>query len=280
MSDYYKILGVDRNAGQDEIKKAYRKLAAQHHPDRGGDTAKFQEIQVAYDTLGDPEKRSRYDNPAPEFGDGGFFNQGNGMPPGFEDIFAQMFAQRSPFGFNFGNQPRPQRNKTLNIQTTISLEDAFFGKDIIANLTLPTGRDQMLEIKIPQGVQDGTILRLAGMGDDTWPNQPRGDIHLSIQVAPHNKFQRNGDDLICNLDLNCFDAMIGKNVPITTLDGKTLELNVRPGTQHGQMLSAAGYGMPKMSDPRFKGRLLLAVNIVVPTTLTDVQKQIIKEHFQ
>jgi curved DNA-binding protein len=279
MSDHYQTLGVNRNASQDDIKKAYRRLAAQHHPDRGGDTAKFQEIQGAYDVLGDPEKRSQYDNPQPQFGDGGFFHQG-GVPPGFEDIISQMFGQRSPFGFNFGNQPRPQRNRVLNIQTTIGLEDAFTGKELIANLVLPNGKDQMLEIKIPAGVQDGTVLRLAGMGDDTFPNLPRGDIHLTVQIAPHQKFQRNGDDLICTLDLNCIDAIVGKTVQVNTIDGKTLELNVRPGTQHGQILSAAGYGMPKMSDPRFHGRLLLSVNIVVPTTLTEAQKQILKEHFQ
>jgi len=275
--DHYSTLGVNKDASQDEIKKAYRSLASKHHPDKGGDTAKFQEIQTAYATLSDPEKRAEYDNPAPQF-QGGHF--GGGMPPGFEDIFGQMFGGH-PFGGAFSQRHRqPQRNRTLNIQTSITLEEAFHGKDLIANLTLPSGRDQMLEIKIPAGVQDGTVLRLAGMGDDSIPGVPKGDIHLTINVTSHNIFQRQGDDLVSSLNINCIDAIIGKTVNVNTIDGKTLELTIKPGTQHGQILAAAGYGMPKMSDNRFKGRMLIQIQIVIPTDLTEAQKQILKEHFQ
>jgi len=168
--DHYSTLGVDKNAGSDEIKRAYRKLASQHHPDKGGDKAKFQEIQAAYDTLSNPDKRAQYDNPQPQFHGGGGFN---GAPPGFEDIFAQMFGGgQHPFGNMFRQQQAP-RNRTLNIQTSITLEDAFHGKDLIATLGLPSGRDQTIEVKIPAGIGDGTTLRLAGMGDDSVPNTPR-----------------------------------------------------------------------------------------------------------
>ena len=121
MASHYETLGVGKDASPDEIKKAFRRLAAQHHPDRGGDTKKFQEIQAAYDVLSDPEKRAAYDTPAPQFGDG--FQQFGGMPPGFEDIINNMFGNSgfSPFGnpFGFRNAAQPQRNRTLNIQTSI-----------------------------------------------------------------------------------------------------------------------------------------------------------------
>jgi len=276
MADHYQTLGVDKNAGPDEIKRAYRKLASQHHPDKGGDTRKFQEVEEAYRTLSNPESRAEYDNPRPQFNGGGHF--GGGMPPGFEDIFSQVFGGgQNPFGFSFGHgRPQQPRNQTLNIQTTITLEEAFHGKDLIANLQLPSGREQVLEVKIPAGIVDGMTLRLAGMGDDRISNVPRGDIHLTIHVQPHAKFIRQGDDLATQLDVNCIDAMLGKKYLIETLDKKTLELTVNPGTQHGQILSAAGYGMPKVNDNRFKGRMLISVNITIPT-LNEAQKHILKQ---
>jgi DnaJ-class molecular chaperone len=277
MSDHYSTLGVDRNSSPDDIKKAYRKMAAQHHPDRGGDTAKFQEIQSAYDTLSDPGKRQQYDNPQPQgFPGGGFhFHQGGGFPPGFEDIFS-AFGQGHPFGDMFG-QRQPQRNRTINIQTSITLEDAFYGKDLIANLQLPSGKNQTLEIKIPAGINDGTTLRLNQMGDDSVPNAPKGDIHLTVHVQPHSVFQRQGDDLIKQVDVSCIDAMLGKTIKITTIDNKILDITVPEGTQHGQTLAAAGYGMPKVNDNRFKGRLLILINITVPKSLTAAQKNILKQ---
>jgi DnaJ-class molecular chaperone len=272
MSDYYQTLGVDRNASQDDIKRAYRSLASKHHPDKGGDTVKFQEIQAAYATLSDPQKKEEYDNPRPQ----GFHGHSGptGFPPGFEDIFGQMFGNHNPFGFG---QRQPQQNRTLNIQTSISLEDAFYGKDLIANLGLPSGREQTIEIKIPAGIQEGVVLRLAGMGDDSIPGIPRGDIHLTVNIIPHSKFQRRGDDLICTSEISCIEAMLGKNILIDTIDGKTLELSVHPGIQNGQSLAAANYGMPKMNDNRFRGRLIVTINISIPTNLTSEQKELLKQ---
>jgi len=276
MADYYSTLGINKTAGQDEIKKAYRRLASQHHPDKGGDTAKFQQIEEAYRILSDPEKRQQYDNPAPQG-----FQQFGGMPPGFEDMMSQMFGGGG-FGDIFGRQryQQPQRNRTLNIQTTITLEEAFYGKDLIASLGLPSGREQMIEVKIPAGVQDGTVLRLSQMGDDTLQNVPRGDIHLTINISAHNVLQRQGDDLVLELDVNCIDAILGKTFFIDTIDKKTLELSLKAGTQHGQIMAANGYGMPKMNDHRFRGRLLIVINIKIPTNLTEAQKQLLKENFQ
>lgn len=268
--DHYSTLGVDRNASPDEVKRAYRKLASQHHPDKGGDKAKFQEIQAAYDTLSDPDKRHQYDNPRPQFHGGG------GMPPGFEDIFGQMFGGNNPF-FGGGFRHQPQRNRTLNLQTQISLEEAFHGKEMLSTIQLPSGREQVLQIKIPPGISDGVTLRLAGMGDDTNEHVPRGDIHLGVIIHPHPIFQRQGDDLVKQLTINCFDAILGKTLQFETIDDKTLEITVAPGTQHGQTLAVQGYGMPNIQNSYMRGRLLLNINVTVPTNLTDEQKSLIKQ---
>lgn len=275
MTDHYQTLGVDRNANQDDIKRAYRKLAAQNHPDRGGNTAKFQEIQAAYETLSDPAKRAEYDNPQPQGFPGGF-NFHSGMPPGFDEIFAQFGG--NPFGFSFRTNP-PQRNRTLNLNTDITLEEAFRGKDLIASVTLPSGREQTLEVKIPPGVHDGTTLRLGGMGDDSFPGMPRGDIHLTVRVLPHHEFQRQGDDLIKTVEIDAIDAILGTACDVKTIDDRTLQVTINPGTQHGQTLSANGYGMPKMSDNKFVGRMLLNISIRVPTNLNEEQKTQLRKIF-
>lgn len=256
MKTHYDILGLAPTASQDEIKAKYRKLAMQYHPDRGGDQAKFQELQSAYDVIGDVEKRAEYDNPQQQF---------NGLPPGFEDFFS-----------SFGNFNRPQqqavRNRTLSINTRISLEDAYYGKELNAKVTLPSGRDQLVEIKIPAGIHSGSTLRLAGLGDDSLPDIPRGDIHLTIEVMPHNSWYRQYDDLNKQVDITCIDAMLGTAVNIVTISGKTLEIKIPAGTQHEQMLAVNGYGMPVSNVPGEFGRLLIHVNMTVPTLLTEEQK--------
>lgn len=278
--DHYSTLGVAKNATPDEIKKAFRKLASQHHPDKGGDTKKFQEIQAAYDTLGDPVKKEQYDNPQPQFGQGGGGFYGQGVPPGFEDVFSQMFGGGgNPFGDIFGRrqQPQPQRNRNLSLQTQITLEDAHAGKNLTVSVMLPSGREQICEIKIPKGIQDGVTLRLAGMGDDSMPNMPRGDIHLTVHIQPHPVFQRQGDDLICRLEVGALDAIVGKTYNIDTIDKRTLELTIKPGTQPGTIMAAHGYGMPSINDNRFVGRMLIQVEIKIPTNLTEEQLSKLRE---
>ena len=194
MKDYYQTLGVEKSATEDEIKKAFRGLASKHHPDKGGDTAKFQEIQEAYGVLSDPQKRSEHDNPRP---------QANNFH-GFAGDFESMFGHGSPFGdiFGFRNQPQRQQNRTLQLQTVITLEEAFNGKEMVASLKLPSGRDQTLSINIPRGIHGNQTLRLNGMGDDSIPNVPRGDIMLNVQIAQHNMYERQGDDLIQEIEIS------------------------------------------------------------------------------
>lgn len=271
--DYYNILGVSKTASQDEIKKSYRKLASQHHPDKGGDKEKFQEIQAAYAVLSDEHKRAEYDNPVSQFNFSG--RNSAGPPPEFSDIFSQAFGGN--FGDLFGRGRGRPSNRTLSVQTDITLEEAFFGKELIATIQLPSGKDQVLEVKIPAGIRDGTALKLSNMGDESVPTAPRGDILLTVRIIPHSVYQRNVDDLIRSLPITCFEAIVGCVKHFDTIDGKTLEINIPAGIQHGQLMKVHGHGMPRMEDPRMRGRLLLSINITIPTNLTDIQKNTIRQ---
>lgn len=275
MTDFYTTLGVDRSADPETIKRAYRQLAAKHHPDRGGDKDRFQEIQAAYDILSDPQKRAEYDNPQPQ---GFHFEFSNNVPPGFEQFFTNH-----PFGDIFGGPFRrqaPVRNRTINLQTEITLEDSVFGKDLIANIQLPSGKNQTIEVKIPKGVRTGTVLRLANMGDDSIQGLPKGDIHLTVVIQQHKFFRREEDDLYYDLKLSCIDAILGKTKDIDCIDGKTIEVAIPPGTQHGQLLSIPNQGMPNMSSPNIRGRLLINVQITIPTYITEQQKLLLKQAFK
>ena len=258
--DYYQTLGVDRNASQDEIKKAYRSLAMKHHPDRGGDQAKFKEIEEAYRTLSDEQARAEYDNPQPQG-----FNFGGG---GFE----HFFGQGHPFGDIFGfSQRRAPMNRNIQLQTAISLEEAFYGKDLLANITLPSGREQTINIKIPAGIHEGTTLRLSGMGDDQITGLPRGDILLSVHIQEHPTFKRQGDDLLVEQEITAIDAMTGGNIVVVGIDGKRLETTIPAGVQYDSILSLAGHGMPNFHDAGRRGRLLIKIKIRIPQ-ITEDQK--------
>jgi DnaJ-class molecular chaperone len=271
MTDLYSTLGVDRSADPDSIKRAYRKLAAQHHPDRGGDKNKFQEIQAAYDTLSDPNKKAEYDNPQPK---GFHFHFGGGFPGGIDAIFEQHFGN-NPFGQFFHRQP--QKNRTINLQVQIDLLDAYKGKNFVANIRLPSGKDQLLDISIPPGVDTGTVVRIPNIGDDSIQNLPKGDVHLTIQVAEHASFKRQGNNLIKAIDVNCIDAMLGTSLDVETLEGSKLRVHVQPGTQHGQLLNFSNFGMPDINNRNVKGNLLLEIRIIIPTNLSDMNKQILRQ---
>lgn len=262
--DYYNTLGVNRNASQEEIKKAYRSLAMKHHPDRGGDTAKFKEVEEAYRTLSDEQSRSEYDNPAPQFGGGGFHFGGGAQ--GFEHMFGDLFGFRA--------QRQPQMNRSLQLQTSINLEDAFYGKELIANVTLPSGREQTINVKIPKGIHEGTTLRLSGMGDDTVPGLPRGDILLSVHIINHPMFSRQGDDLVAEHEITCIDAMTGGNIVVIGIDGKRLETAVPAGIQNESILGLAGHGMPNFNDSGRRGRLLIKIKIRIPQVSEDQKIQL------
>ena len=265
MSDYYQTLGLNRSATDDEIKKAYRSAAMKHHPDRGGDQGKFQEIQAAYATLSDPQKRAQYDNPQPQWGGNGF-----GGDAGFEQ-FVHHFGPDFGSMFGFHNR-RPAHNRPIQLQTSITLDDAFQGKELVAAITLPSGKEQTINISIPRGIHNGTTLKLSAMGDDSIPNAPRGDILVTIQVVDHFYFKRQGDDLVMDSEVSCIDAMIGGKVLVTTIDGKKLETSIPAGIQHDSILSINGHGMPNFNMPGRRGNLLLKIKLTVPA-LTEPQQE-------
>jgi len=272
--DYYNTLGISKEATQDEVKKAFRSLASKHHPDKGGDTASFQEIQEAYATLGDPEKRAAYDNPSP-FGQDPFggWQQANtgGVPPGFEQFFHHFGPD---MGAMFGR--RHQRNKNINLETVISLEEAFSGKEIIASYRLINHQERTFEVKIPAGINDGVVLRISGAGDNSFVGMPAGDAMLSVRIRPHSRFQRNGNDLIEQINITAWDAMLGKDIEVITIGGDKLTVQIKEGTQPDSFLRIQGYGMPVMNNPGIKGNHMILIKVSVPNNLTEYQKNTLR----
>ena len=192
MTDYYQTLGVSEGASPDEIKRAYRSLANKHHPDKGGDQAKFKDISVAYENLSDPQKKAEYDNQR-MFGGGQQFHFNTGSPfgGGFDP-----FGGQGPFGDIFAHMRGQQmrRNRDLNIQCTVSFLDSFNGKQLEANYRLPSGRNQNVVINVPAGVTHGDTIRYSGLGDDSMPGAPRGNLNVTILVQPDPNYERRGDD--------------------------------------------------------------------------------------
>jgi curved DNA-binding protein len=271
--DYYNTLGITKDATPDEIKKAFRSLASKHHPDKGGDTATFQKIQEAYATLSDPEKKAAYDNPSP-FGQNpnGGWQQASGVPPGFEQFFHQF--GNSPFGDMFGR--RPQRNRNINLQTEITLEEAFQGKEIIASYRTGNGQERTFEVKIPPGCYDGIVLRIAGAGDQHYAGMPPGDAMLSVRVLPHPRFQRNGNDLVEQITISAWDAMLGKDLEIKTISKDNLTVRIREGTQPDSFLRVQGYGMCELNNPNIRGNHMIAIKVKIPDNLTEYQKNTLR----
>lgn len=264
--DYYTTLGVGKNATPDEIKKAYRKLASQHHPDKGGDKAKFQEIQAAYDTLSNTEKRQQYDNPAPQ----GFSNQG-GMPPGFEHIFSQMFGGGNPFDM-FG-QRRQQQPQIFRTTINISLEQAYHGGEQILKLQTPTNT-HAVTIQVPRGIQNGNQMRLDKVVDGA-------SLIVDFRVEPHLKYDRQGNDLLCNQPISVLDLIVGTTFEFTTLSGKTLEVTVKPKTQPYIQLKLAGQGMPIYNTNGYGDQIILfkpfIPDIIDQTVINSITQQKLKE---
>lgn len=256
MTDYYQTLGLKPDATVDQIKKAYRSLAMKHHPDRGGDQAKFKDISVAYETLSDPQKKSEYDQMR---SGGSQFKFRSGGFQDFNDIFGGMGG--SPFGDIFGRPLR--KNRDLNIQCQISLLDSFNGKQIEANYTLPSGKPQTVIINIPPGIGHGETIRYQGLGDDTIPNLPRGNLNVTIIVQPDPNFRREGDDLYTTININPIEAIIGCKKSITHLDGSEREIEIRPGVETGVEYASSGHGFQNPHNGR-KGKFSIVVNIRTP----------------
>ncbi len=273
--DYYSTLGLQRGASDDDIKKAYRKLAMKHHPDRGGDQAKFKEISTAYEALTNPEKKRIIDMGGDPNQQGGF-HHGAGNPFEFHFGAGDINDLFGGFGFGgFGRQPQ-RKNKSLNINIEITLEDVLKGKDLNAEVSIPGGKNKMINIAIPPGIDHGQQIRYEGMGDDSIAGLRAGDLFVNVLVRPHPTFRREGTSLIFEKEISVWDAMLGTSLDIETLDKKTLSITIPAGTQPETVLSCRGEGLPNMRT-RQRGNLLIKVKIHIPRNLTNDQKQSIEE---
>jgi len=338
--DYYEILGVGRDATDEDIKRAFRKLAFQYHPDHNrsdGAEEKFKEINEAYEVLSDPEKRAAYDRYGHTGGEGVFGRGFEGFDFGFGDIFEAFF------GGSTATRQAPQRGASLEYRLTLDLEEAAFGcekevevvrTEVCADcsgtgsrpgvppvrcpncngsgqvrrvqssifgrftnvatcpqcqgegqlITDPcprcrgSGRERRrrtLSVAIPAGVSHGTRLRLRGEGDAGTRGGPAGDVFVDILVRPHERFVRDGDDILCQVAVNFAQAALGAEISVPTLDGEA-RLKVPAGTQSGTVLRLKGKGVPHLSRGG-RGDQLVTVLVETPQKLSREQRRLLEE---
>jgi curved DNA-binding protein len=300
--DYYKILGVPRNASQEDIKKSYRKLAMKYHPDRNKEDksaeSKFKEINEAYAVLSNPEKRKQYDTfGADRFGQrytqedifrdfdfSSIFSE-FGFGGGAQNIFSQMFggrtyasrSGRSPFGFEgFGAGTHEARGRDLVYELSITLEEAAATTSKV--ITYHDGNSQQnISVKIPAGISTGKKLRISGKGGPSGPHGgPRGDLFVQIRVLDHPLFKREGNDLIMSREIRFTEALSGTEIEVSTIDKKTLRLKIPPGSQVNSRYRLKGYGMPVMGGVG-RGDVYVQVTVAVPQKLNKKQRALLKE---
>ena len=287
--DYYSILGVERGASEREIKQAYRRLARKHHPDvNPGDKsaeARFKEINEAYEVLSDKEKRQKYDQfgdqwqYADQFAQAGWqqapfwnFSQGGSRVTFGGDELGSLFDDLLS-GFTTGASSRraqTRRGRDVEYPVEVTLEEAYHG----TSRTISFEGGKRLEVKIPPGVKEGSRVRIAGKGGQGYGGV-RGDLYLVISVKPHRLFERRGDDLYVEVKVPLVVAMLGGEVQVPTLKGK-LALKIPPETQNGRAFRLAGQGMPHLGNS-VRGDLLAKVNVVLPTNLTQQEKELFKQ---
>lgn len=285
MKNYYDVLGVDEKASSAEITKAFKDLAKQHHPDRGGDEAKFKEINEAHDTLKSSQKRHDYDTMR-KFGS----TSTGGQHPFFnEDIFGDFFSGFSggdmDFGgsFNFTRGPGGERifrqnrqtrgNRNVQVRMAVSIKEAMNHNEKTINYKLPSGRDEFATVKIPAGVQHGVTFKFQGMGDDSIKNMPRGDLMVVMSVLDSDGYTRKGNDLYTDKTIDCFQAVRGYEFNLKTLEDKIIKVKVPAGTQPGTMLTLKGQGMPVHKTIGIRGNLYVKIHVLIPQlSAADLKK--------
>lgn len=297
--DYYKTLGIERGASQQEIQRAYRKLARKYHPDinKAGDSEeKFKQLNEAYEVLGDPEKRTKYDRLGSSWssnfegfeapGDGNVhFSFSSENPGKFSDFFQNLFGG----GWRFGEQEdlrgggiRRRRGRDHESGITISLAEAYHGATKSIDLErVETGADgssirarSTYEVHIPRGITEGSLIRLVGKGGVGSGGGEFGDLYLRVTIVPDARFTLKGHDLATTVDIAPWEAALGAKVTVPTMDGQ-INLTVPSGTQSGRILRVRGKGMPVASGAY--GDLMVTVRIVVPVHLTPRERELFEQ---
>lgn len=287
--DYYKTLGIDKNATEKEVKSAYRKLARKFHPDLNpndkSSNKKFQEINEANEVLSDPDKRKKYDQygeswkHADEYKDAGQYQQqasGAGgqsysWSPGegeFSDFFESLFGKFG--GAGRGRQVK-YKGEDYTAELHLELTDAFE-----THQRTLTVNGKKIRITIPAGIENGQTIKIAGHGGPGIHGGPNGDLYLTFQIANHPRFKRLGNNLYTTVDLELYTAVLGGELMIDTLSGK-VKLKVKPGTQNGSKIKLKGKGFPKYKSKGELGDLFVTYMIGIPTDLTEKEKELFTE---
>lgn len=309
--DYYAILGLKKGAGTKEIRSAFRKLARQYHPDvnPGNKDAeqRFKDINEANEVLSDPEKRRLYDELGPQWREyeqyraaGGtaspaeFARAAAGPPPGAqgrgagsrtmsEEDLRDVFGGESPYSDFFGSvfgraggtgPQGPRRGANAEVEVEVPLEQAFRGGNVTITLTDPGGASRTIEATVPRGVRTGSRVRLAGQGTPGRGGGAAGDLYMVINVLPHARFRRDGDDLRVDVPVDLYTCVLGGEVHVQTLKGTRLAVRIPPETQNGQAIRLRGQGMPRLKQPDTAGDLFVEVKVVLPTGLTQQEREL------
>lgn len=267
--DYYKILGLERSASADDIKKAYRKQAMKHHPDRGGDKDQFTRLQEAYDTLSNPNKRAMYDA-------GGHNQNFNHV---FNDIFDQG-GMNDIFDF-FGNRrqrPRQQRNRDMKITVEVPLTDLIESQTKTVRIQTSKGSDTEVEIQIPAGIQSNVRVKYPGLGDNFFDTMPRGDLYVYIRHANTHQFVKVTEvDIMTKVTCDLATAIKGGKVQVDGLDGSTYNVTVPAGTQSKTKFNIPNKGLWVDTRCNVRGNLIAELNITIPNINNTIEIENLKK---
>ena len=295
-TDYYKILGVNKTASEDDIKKAYRKLAMKYHPDHAkGDKSseeKFKKISEAYAVLSDKEKRKQYDT----FGSAGFQQRytqedifrgsdfesilnelfgGAGSPFGTGSRMGFSFGGGSPFGRYQRQQQAQTKGADLEYELPLSLQEVAKGTQKVVSFQYKS-RSEKITVKIPKGMISGKKLRIAGKGEPSPYGGPAGDLYIKSKVLTGSDYEIDGYDIYINRDIKLTEAILGGQISVPTLSGNELKLRIPPGTRHKTKMRLSGHGLPHMHG-KGHGDLYVRIHVNIPGRLTKKQKGLIEQ---